>query len=132
MTKKNLADLSKRERQIMEIIILKNEITAQDLEDQMPKKLSNSTIRTLLRILVDKKMLRIEKIGSKYLYKPTFKKEDAQKSAFKNLLKTFFSGSAYSAVTSLISSNNNEFSEQELNHLEELIQEAKQKRGNLL
>ena len=128
MTKKTLSELSKRERQIIEIIITRGKVTAQDLESEMPEKLSNSTIRTLLRILVQKNVLTIEKLAGKYLYKPVFNKEDVKNSAIKNLFRMFFGNSPFKAVSSLIDSNNDQFSEKELDELESMIKRAKDKR----
>ena len=122
-------ELSKRERQILELVIEKDSITAVDLESLLPEKISNSTIRTLLRILVGKNKLKIEKVGSQYHYFPNFEIKEAKKSFFETLKKTFFGGSSYQAAVSFIDDEKNELTTEELNRLEDLIKKVKEGRN---
>ena len=125
-----LKDLSKRERQILELIIENQSLTAINLEELLPEKLSNSTIRTLLRILVNKNKLKIEKRGSQFHYLTNFKISEARDSFFKTLKKTFFNGSDFNAVVSLIDSGKNKMTDQELDQLQDFIAEEKKRRGS--
>ena len=122
-----LQDLSKRERQILELIIENQSLTAIQLEDLLPEKLSNSTIRTLLRILVTKNKLKIEKRGSQFHYLTTFEISEARDSFFQTLKKTFFNGSNFKAVVSLIDSGKDQMTDEELDRLQAYISEEKKK-----
>lgn len=125
-----LHDLSKRERQLLELIIEKKALTAIELEELLPEKLSNSTVRTLLRILVKKKKLKIKKVGVQYVYSPNFKIDEARNSFFQTLKKTFFGGSSYQAVVSLIDSDKDKLTHEELDKLQNYIEDMRKKRDD--
>ena len=90
--------LSRRERQIMDIIYAKGEASAVDVLDAMPDAPSKTAVRTLMRILEEKGHLVHRQEGLKYLYHPTRPRGRAGRSAFRRVLETFFEGSLEKAV----------------------------------
>lgn len=123
MTKPPLSKLSRRERQIMDIVYRLGEVSVNDVLEHLPDPPSYSSVRALLRVLEDKGYLTHEEQGAKYVYKPTLKRESARSSALKNLLNTFFDNSPEQVVATLISENN--LSKGELENLSKLIEQAK-------
>ncbi len=120
--------LSKRERQIMEVLLAKTAISAAEIRSAMPSPPSDSAVRTHLRILVRKGYARHQKEGNKYVYSATVSKNRAQKSAFQRILRTFFGGSIDTAVTALLDASDTRLSESELNKIQSIIDKAN-KRG---
>lgn len=125
MSESLLDSLSKRERQIMDIIFRHGKANVQVIMDEIQEDLSNSTIRTILRILVNKNILNYEKDGTKFVYSPILKKEKVKKSLLNNIVTTFFENSPYLAVTTMINENSETMSEKELDELEKMIQKLK-------
>jgi BlaI family transcriptional regulator, penicillinase repressor len=119
--------LSRRERQIMDIVFQAGEITAADLEAQLPDPPSNSSIRVLLRILEEKGHLKHRTEKGRYIYFPAAAKEEVKKSALLHLLKTFFGGSAPQVVSTLLKTG--DLSQEELDELAHLIEEARKEGG---
>ncbi len=117
--------LSRRERQIMDVLFQSGQATAAEIQQGMPEAPSYSAVRTQLRILVEKGHVRHEQDGPRYLYKPTVGKERAKKSALKRLVRTFFDGSAEQAMAALLDDSAPSLSGAELDRLEGLIQEAR-------
>ena len=120
------SELSRRERQIMDIIYSRNEATAADVVADLPDAPSYSTVRALLRILEDKGMLRHREEGPRYIYSPTVPHEKASKSALTRVLNTFFEGSLANAVAAFIDAKDAQLSPEELQRLESIIKSAKQ------
>ena len=118
-------DLSRRERQIMDVIYREGACTAAQVLDGLPDPPSYSAVRALLRILVDKGHLYFEKAGPRYIYKPTVSAEKAKRSALNHVLSTFFDGSVTQAVAALLDMKDNDVSGAELDRLTRLIDEAK-------
>jgi len=117
--------LSRRERQIMDIIYRLDEPSAKEVMENLEDAPSYSTVRALLRKLVDKGHLNHRESGLKYVYYPLVEKEAASASALSNLLKTFFSDSPALAVNSLLDMSTVSISDEELIQLEKLIKEKK-------
>ena len=117
--------LSRRERQMMDIIYRLGEATAKDVMENLEDPPSYSSVRTLLRKLVEKGHVDHRESGLKYVYYPLVERKAASKSALSNLVKTFFSGSPLQAVNSLLDLDSNEISDEELEHLQALITEKK-------
>ncbi len=117
--------LSRRERQIMDIIYRLDEPSAKEVMVNLEDAPSYSTVRALLRKLVDKGHLNHRESGLKYVYYPLVEKEAASASALSNLLKTFFSDSPALAVNSLLDMSTVSISDEELIQLEKLIKEKK-------
>lgn len=124
---RELSQLSRRERQIMEIIYSRGEATATVVLENLADAPTRVSVRTLLRILEEKGHLRHGKKGREFVYYPTQQREHAGKSAFQRVLATFFEGSLERAVASHLSDPEAEISSNELKRLSALIAEAKSK-----
>lgn len=120
-----LNQLSRRERQIMEIIYQMGSATAQDIHERLPDEPSYSTVRALLRILEEKGFLAHKNQGTKYVYHPTVAKETAVQSAVTNLLKTFFNNSVEQAVAALIEHDRAKMSDDDFSRLAQLIEKTR-------
>jgi predicted transcriptional regulator len=118
-------DLSRRERQIMDIIYRRGRASAADVLEELPDPPSYSAVRALLRILEEKGHLEHEKDGARYLYKPTVPRDEARQSAMKRLVRTFFDGSAERAVAAFLDMNAADLSHEDLDRLVELIEQAR-------
>ncbi len=121
--------LSRRERQIMDVIYAHQEATATQVIDGMSDPPSRTAVRTLLRILVEKNFLRQRKVGREMMYKPTRPRQRAGQSALKRVVETFFDGSLEQAVSAHLADNHVDLPEEELKKLAALIREAR-KKGN--
>jgi predicted transcriptional regulator len=119
------AALSRRERQIMEIVYRRGEVTAAEILADLPDPPSYSAVRGLLRILVDKQHLRHREDGPRYVYSPVVTREKARTKAVADLLDTFFDGSAAEAAAALLGSTRRQLSKEELDELDALIAEAR-------
>ena len=117
--------LSRRERQIMDIIHAKERATAAEVLEQLPDPPSYSAVRALLGILEDKGHLRHARDGARYVYMPLASAESARRSAMNRVVETFFHGSPAQAMASLLESPDTQLSNTELNQLQELIKKAK-------
>jgi predicted transcriptional regulator len=117
--------LSRREREIMEIIYRLEAATAAEVREAMPDPPSYSAVRTFLRLLEEKGHLRHREDGRRYVFLPKVPAARARKSALRGLLHTFFGGSAEAAVASLIEDES--LSDEELARLSGLIDRARRK-----
>ena len=117
--------LSRRERQIMDVVYQRGAITANQLLTLMPDPPSSSAIRTLLRILEEKGHLRHRRDGVRFIYTPTRPQKDAAQHALTHLVKTFFGGSVEKVVSALVSESDGRLSDDELDRLSELIERAR-------
>ncbi len=121
--------LSRRERQVMDIIYRKGRISTMEVMKELPDSLSSSAVRTFLRILEKKGYLKHKEEGAKYIYYPTITHEKAKRSALKRVLQTFFDGSVEQAVAALFDVSSTTLSKNQLDQLAQRIQEARTK-GN--
>ena len=119
--------LSRRERQIMDILYEAKECSAHDIRDSMPDAPSYSTVRALLAKMLEKGYVGNKQDGARYIYFPTQELGSVRKNALQRLVKTFFGGSAISAVTALIGMQSDKLDEAEIAKLEKLIEEAKKR-----
>jgi predicted transcriptional regulator len=119
--------LSRRERQIMDIIFARGEASATDVLADMADPPSRASVRTFLRILEQKGHVRHLKRGREFYYRPVQKRENAAKSALHRVLHTFFGGSLEKAVATHLSQPEADVSEGELKRLAELIRQARGK-----
>ena len=117
--------LSRRERQIMDIIYQRGQATAAEVQEDMPDPPSYSAVRAMLRLLEEKGYLKHEQDGPRYLFKPTLAREKARKSALKQMLETFFDGSTEQAVAALLNLSKPKLSQDELDRLSLMIETAK-------
>lgn len=122
-----LSHLSRRERQIMDVIYARGEATATDVVVALPDAPTRTAVRTLLRILEDKGHLRHIKRGREFVFRPTRQRERAGRSAFQRVLQTFFGGSLEKAVAAHLTDAEADISPEELKRLSSLIRQAKQK-----
>jgi predicted transcriptional regulator len=117
--------LSRRERQIMDILHAKQEATAAEVLAALPDPPSYSAVRALLRILEEKGHLRHKRDGARYVYIPRASRETASRSALKRVISTFFQGSATQAMAALLETADSDISDTELQKLQNLINKAK-------
>ncbi len=121
-----LSQLSRRERQIMEIIYSKGEATATDVLESLTDAPTRTAVRTFLRILEDKGRLTHTKRGREFVFKPTQERERTGQSAFGRVLQTFFGGSLEKAVASYLADPTSKTSPAELRRLSALINKSKE------
>lgn len=113
--------LSRRERQIMDIIYRLGESTAAEVMENLPDPPSYSAVRALMRILEEKAHLRHRQEGPRYVYTPTVPHDAAKQSALKHVLSTFFEGSVSQAVAALLDLGRDDLTDAELERLARLI-----------
>jgi predicted transcriptional regulator len=117
--------LSRRERQIMDAIYRLGEATAQGVLDQIPDPPSYSAVRALLRILESKGHVRHRRDGPRYVYQPTVPRDRARTSALRQIVRTFFDGSAGAAAAALLDLSRDDLTADELAQLEALVERAR-------
>jgi BlaI family penicillinase repressor len=123
MTK--LLHLSRRERQIMDILYRRGKATSGEVMEDLPGNSSYSTVRTQLRVLEEKGHVRHEEEGLRYVYVPEVSRGAASKSALKHLMDTFFDGSASKTVAALLGGDARRLSDDELERMARLIAKAR-------
>lgn len=121
---KILKNLSRRERQIMDIVYEMNKATVAQVLELIPDPPSYSTVRALLRVLEDKGHLKHTQQGPRYIYSPTLPREEASQNALKHVLKTFFDNSTEDIVAALLNISEEDLSEEEYKRLTKLIKKA--------
>jgi predicted transcriptional regulator len=119
------AALTKRERQIMDVLYRTGRATAADVLAALPGGPHYSTVRTQLRVLEEKGHVRHESDGLRYVYVPTLARHTARKAALRHLVDTFFDGSAASAVTALLGRDAGRLTGDELDRIETLLRSAR-------
>jgi predicted transcriptional regulator len=119
--------LSRRERQIMDIVFARGEASAAEVNAALPDQPSYSTVRTLLRILEEKGHLRHREDGPRFVYIPTRTRAAESRSALKRVVQTFFEGSLADAVAALVDTADGRLPAQELKRIEAIIKKAKAK-----
>jgi predicted transcriptional regulator len=118
-------NLSRRERQIMDIIYEMKEATVQQVLERLPSPPSYSAVRALLRVLENKGHLAHRKEGPRYIYAPLISKDTARRSALQHLMKTFFDNSTEDVVAALLDIAEDNLSEKDLRRLVAMIEEAR-------
>ena len=119
--------LSRRERQIMDIVYTASQATAKQVVAAMSDPPTRTAVRTMLRILEDKGHLKHKKLGREFVYLPTRPRKRVGQSAFRRVLETFYSGSLEDAVAAHLSDPSAKLTGDELKRLEQLIRQAKNK-----
>jgi len=117
--------LTRREREIMDILHRRGRGTAHEVMDDLADPPSYSAVRTFLRLLEERGHVRHEQDGPRYIYMPTVARRDAQRSALTHLVDTFFDGSVEDAVATLVESTKPKLSASELDRIASLIAKAK-------
>jgi predicted transcriptional regulator len=125
MTTQPHLDLSRRERQIIDILYANGRATAAEVQVLLPDPPSYSAVRAMLRILEDKGHVRHQQDGPRYVYLPTLARDNAKRSAMHHMLQTFFDGSAEQAISALLDDSSARLSEAELERLANLIDQAR-------
>src|SRR5678815_1647908 len=119
------ASLSRRERQIMDILYRLGRATANEVMAGLPGEPNYSTVRTQLRVLETKGHVRHEEEGLRYVYLPVVPRHAVRQSALRHLLDTFFEGSAEKMLSTLLGSETGKLSDDELDRLGRLIEKAR-------
>jgi predicted transcriptional regulator len=118
-------DLSRRERQIMDVVYRLGSATASEITAELPDPPTATAVRTMLRILEEKDHLTHQQDGVTHVYAPTVPAEKARKSVIGHLIQTFFNGSAEQAMVTLIDSAGSDLTDAELSRLAELIRKRR-------
>ncbi|MGD2069591.1 MAG: BlaI/MecI/CopY family transcriptional regulator [Gemmatimonadota bacterium] len=118
-------ELSRRERQIMDVVYERGRATAAEVRQGLPDPPSYSTVRALLRVLEEKGHLEHEQDGPRYVYLPTTPRERASESALRRIVRTFFDDSTEKAVAALLDLGARDLTAGELDRLSDLIEEAR-------
>jgi BlaI family transcriptional regulator, penicillinase repressor len=128
---KNLAplDVSRRERQILDVLYRTGRATVVEIQKSIPNPPSYSAVRTLLRILEEKRHVRHEQEGTRYVYLPRIERDRAKRSAMRHLMNTFFEGSAIQAIAALIDEDSKTLSGEDWQRLADLIERARKEGG---
>lgn len=119
--------LSRRERQIMEIVYAHAGATSQEVHQNMANAPSYSAVRAQMRVLVEKGFLKHQRVGLKYVFTPTVPVDEARESALARVVRSFFDNSAVSVVATLLNSRELDVSDDELRQLKKLISEKSKK-----
>ena len=121
------SQLSRRERQIMDIVFAHGEASGAAISEEMPDPPARGPMRVMLRILEDKGHLRHYKKGREFIYVPTRSRQQVGPPALRRVVDTFFGGSIRNAVAAHLAQRNTDVSEEELRRLAELIRQARGK-----
>ena len=117
-------DLSRRERQIMNVLYRLGEASVSEIADQLPDAPSETSIRTFLRILGDKRQVKRHREGRRHVYRPAIARKRAARAALSSVLETFFEGSLPEAVAMHLSDPKAQLDPEEIERLRSLVQDA--------
>jgi predicted transcriptional regulator len=118
-------NLSRRERQIMDILYQRGKASASDVREAMEAAPGYSAVRAMLRVLEEKGHVRHQAEGLKYVYVPVVARDKAKRSAVKHVMETFFNGSAEQIVAALLDVSSTRLTREELDRMSEMIEQAK-------
>ena len=121
MNRLEKGQLSRRERQILEILYRLGQATAKEVQDNLPDPPSYSAVRALLATLEGKEMVRHSKEGRRYVYKPSITPRKAKRTALDSLLRTYFEGKPEILVAALLDPSDQQLSKKEIDSIRELI-----------
>jgi len=121
-------NLSKRERQILEILYRRGQATAAEVQEELNDGSTYSAVRGMLRVLNEKGLANFETEGVRYIFSPATPRDEAARTALDGLVKTFFSGSVSQVVSTLLNEKEAKISNEELDRLAALIDKARQER----
>ena len=116
--------LTRRESQIMEILHRRRRATIEEIREELPAAPSPSSVRKLLDIMIERRLINREYDGPRFVYFPAAKQHEAARSAVKQLVRTFFNGSPGSAIAALLDGTQ-EISEEEYRRLSALLKQAR-------
>ena len=123
--KPDLNELTRRERQIMEIVYQLGSAAAVDVMKHLPGKPVNATVRTMLTVMEEKGFLRHEREKGRYIYSPTIPLNSARKTMLENMLETFFKGAEAAAVISILKKKEADLTEEDKRKILDLIEESR-------
>jgi BlaI family penicillinase repressor len=123
------ATLSRRERQIMDILYRRGRATAGEVMDELTGDPSYSTVRAQLRVLEEKGHIHHEEHGLRYVYMPAVPRHAARKSALRHVVDTFFDGSSEQAVAALLGGEGAKLSDEDLKRIADLVTKARKEGG---
>ena len=118
--------LTRRERQVMDILFRRGEATVSEVMNDLPDPPTYSAVRSVLRILAEKELITFKEDGPRYVYLPVMSSERAREDALKHVVHTFFEGSTEQAVTALLRISDTDLSDAEVSRLQERIRNARQ------
>jgi BlaI family penicillinase repressor len=118
--------LSRRERQIMDVVYRLGRVTAAEVQEALHDPPSYSTVRALLRVLEEKGHLRHEQDGPRYVFLPTVARDKARRSALQQLVRTFFDGSTAQTVAALLGSPDSKLTDEDFDRLSRLLEKARE------
>jgi BlaI family transcriptional regulator, penicillinase repressor len=121
----NEAHLSRRERQIMDVLHMRRRATVAEVLGALPDPPNYSAVRALLRIMEEKGHLKHRREGARYVYLPRASRETARRSALKRVVATFFQGSVAQAVAALLDAADTRLSDSELRDLQQTIEQTR-------
>src|SRR6476469_11246678 len=119
-------DLSRRERQVMEILHRRGEATVAEIMAELPDPPTYSAVRSVLRILGEKSLIRYKEDGPRYVYYPAQDTEAAREDVLAHVVQTYFAGSPEQAVTALLRMSDVDVSDNEIERLRNAIRSARQ------
>lgn len=125
MNRLEKGQLSRRERQIMDIIYRLSQASAKEVQENLPDPPSYSAVRALLATLENKGMVKHGKESRRYIYKATINEKKARKSAIQNLLSTFFDGKPQNLVAALLDKETEQLSSSEIADIRKLVEDSK-------
>src|SRR5215467_7190643 len=128
MTKSNTTShqtLTRRERQIMDILYRRGRATAGEVMEELSGEPNYSTVRTQLRVLEEKGHVKHEEVGLRYVYSPTVPRSAVRQSALKHLIDTFYDGSTEKVVAALLGVEGSKLSQDELGRIAEMVEKAR-------
>ena len=121
-----LPGLSRRERQIMDVLYQRGKASAADVREGMTDAPSYSAVRAMLRVLEEKGHIAHSMDGVKYVFSPTVRRDKAKRSALKHLLDTFFNDSPEQVVAALLDVSSTRLTRPELDRMADIIEKARQ------
>lgn len=131
MRKDTHRNLSRRERQIMDILYQRGRASASEIHEALPDAPTYSAVRAKLRVLEEKGHVRHEEESLRYVYVPTTPRETARKSALRHLVSTFFAGSAEEAIAALVDLSAADLTARDLDRIQGIIDQAKRESKEL-
>jgi predicted transcriptional regulator len=129
MTKTAQLKLTRREREIMDILYRRGRATAGEVMQDLTGEPSYSTVRAELRVLKEKGHVRYEEQGLRYVYLPIVPRHEVRQSALRHMVETFFEGSTQKVVAALLGSEGSRVSREELDRIAELVEKARKNRA---
>jgi len=122
-------NLTRREAQIMEILHRRRGATVEEIRSELPDAPSPSSVRKLLEIMIDRRLLARAYDGPRYVYSPAARPEEASRSALKQLVRTFFDNSPGSAAAALLDMAGEPLSDEEFKRLSALLKRGRESGG---